>query len=306
MHDIRWIRDNTGAFIKGLDCRGGGEGGAVASALLRADEELRLLLTDLQQKQARRNEASKLIGQAKAKKDEARAAALMAEVAGLKDAIQQGEAKQRELEAELKNQLAVIPNIPADDVPIGADETANVPVAAREYKAARQPAGGMNAPKEHFTLGEALGMMDFERAAKVSGARFVYLKKDLARLNRALASFMLDSHTTKFGYEEVVPPFLARDDAFFGTGQLPKFEFDQFWAISGEELPTDKFIDDLASEMANEKVQMAATARFRAIKERRFGLVPTAEVPLTNYVNGEILAESELPRPSSPTLSTSA
>ncbi len=200
-----------------------GDGGTLANQLLKLDEELRGVLTDLQQKQARRNEASKLIGQAKAKKDEAGAAALMAEVAGLKDAIQQGEQKQRDLEAELKTALAVIPNIPADDVPQGADEHANVAIEARRFNPAKHvPASGINAPKEHFALGEALGLMDFERAAKVSGARFVYLKGALARLNRALASLMLDSHTTKFGYEEVVPPLLVRD-AMYGTGQLPKF-----------------------------------------------------------------------------------
>jgi len=281
MHDIRAIRDNPEAFAAALERRGNLDVGALVLSIRKTDEELRALLTDLQQKQARRNEASKQIGQAKAKKDEAQASALMAEVAGLKDAIQQGEQKQRDLEADLRNQLAVIPNIPADDVPQGADENANVPVEARHYKATRNAAGGINNPKEHFELGEALKMMDFERAAKVSGARFVYLKKDLARLNRALASLMLDSHTTKFGYEEVAPPFLARDNAFFGTGQLPKFEFDQFWAVSGELLADDANKDSGA---------LAA-----AIREKRFGLVPTAEVPLTNYVNDEIVAEAELP-----------
>ncbi|MBL6854034.1 MAG: serine--tRNA ligase [Alphaproteobacteria bacterium] len=297
MHDIRAIRENPEAFAAALERRGNLDVGTLVLSIRKTDDELRALLTDLQQKQARRNEASKQIGQAKARKDEAQANALMAEVAGLKDAIQQGEQKQRDLEADLRNQLAVIPNIPADDVPQGADENANVPVEARHYKAARNAAGGMNNPKEHFELGEALRMMDFERAAKVSGARFVYLKSQLARLNRALASLMLDTHTTKFGYEEVVPPFLARDAAFFGTGQLPKFEFDQFWALSGEEfLPySQEEMRELENSTDTFGIQAAAVTVQRKLRKNRFGLVPTAEVPLTNYVADEILNEAELP-----------
>jgi seryl-tRNA synthetase len=267
MHDIRAIRENPAAFTAALARRPAFATSASAEtdAILAKDRALRDLLTELQQKQARRNEASKLIGQAKAKKDEAQAKSLMDEVAGLKDAIQQGEQKQRDLEAEVKALLAVLPNLPATDVPPGADEDANVAIEARAYKANRVPAGGMNNPKEHFELGEALGMMDFERAAKVSGARFVYLKSQLARLNRALASFMLDSNTQNFGYEEVVPPYLVRDAAAFGTGQLPKFEDDLFQTFKAED------------------------------RDNRMWLVPTAEVPLTNYVNDEIVAETELP-----------
>ncbi len=260
MHDINAIRDDPQAFVKGLSRRGITAQAQVAEILAK-DRELRGVKARLQEAQARRNEASKLIGQAKQRKDEAQAAALMAEVAGLKDEIQAGEQKERDLGEALKNELAGIPNLPAADVPDGASEDDNKPVSARAF--GRAP--GMNAPKDHVVLGEALGMMDFERAAKVSGARFVYLKGQLARLNRALASFMLDSHTTKFGYEEVVPPVLVRDDAMFGTGQLPKFEDDLFQTFKAEE------------------------------KHNRFWLVPTAEVPLTNYVNGEILAETELP-----------
>jgi seryl-tRNA synthetase len=299
MHDIRFIREHTDAFVAALARRPAyaQSAGTEVTAILAADEDLRALLTDLQARQARRNEASKLIGQAKAKKDEAQASALMAEVAGLKDAIQAGEAKQRELEEAVKNLLAVLPNLPADDVPPGADETANVPVAARDFKGVRVPASGINAPKEHFELGEKLGMMDFERAAKVSGTRFVYLRRDLARLNRALASFMLDSHTMKFGYEEVVPPLLVRDGAFFGTGQLPKFEDDLFWAISGEFfLPySGEGINEIATTTDLPAQQMAHTTVQRKLRELRMGLIPTAEVPLTNYVSGEILAEAELP-----------
>ena len=265
MHDIKAIRDDPDSFVAALKRRGMADAPQITAKLLARDKELRDLLTRLQQAQARRNEASKLIGQAKAKKDETQAAALMAEVAGLKDEIQSGEQKERDLSEALKNELAVIPNLPAADVPDGVDENANVPVEARYFKAVHVPANGINAPKEHFDLGEKLGMMDFERAAKVSGARFVYLRGQLARLNRALASFMLDSHTTKFGYTEVVPPVLVRDEPMFGTGQLPKFEEDLFQTFKAEE------------------------------KQNRLWLVPTAEVPLTNYVNGEILAETELP-----------
>jgi seryl-tRNA synthetase len=240
-----------------LQRRGMADAQGIADNLLKKDKALRDLLVRLQNGQARRNEASKLIGQAKAKKDEAGAAALMAEVAGLKDSLQQDEAGQRELEKEMRDLLAVVPNIPAADVPDGADESANVPVAARAF--GKPP--GINNPKQHFEIGEALGQMDFERAAKVSGARFVYLKADLARLERALGAFMLDTHTAMFGYTEVSPPVLVKSAALFGTGQLPKFE------------------DDL----------------FRTTSEDPFWLVPTAEVPLTNYVADEILSEAELP-----------
>jgi len=257
MHDIKAIRDNPDSFVAGLVRRGMADARAVADDLLKKDKDLRELLGRLQTAQARRNDASKLIGQAKAKKDEAGAAALMAEVAGLKDSIQQGEADERALEKNLRDALSVIPNLPADDAPDGADESANVPVTARAF--GTPP--GINAPKQHFEIGEALGQMDFERAAKVSGARFVYLKGDLAKLERALGAFMLDTHTEKFGYTEVNPPVLVKSAALFGTGQLPKFQ------------------DDL----------------FRTTTEDPFWLVPTAEVPLTNYVADEILNEAELP-----------
>jgi len=258
MHDIRVIRDNPDAFAAGLGRRGL-DGAALARDLLAKDKALRDLLTRLQTQQARRNEASKLIGQAKQKKDEAQAKALMDEVSGLKDAIQQGEAEQRDLEAGLRDALAVIPNIPAADVPDGADESANVPVAGRAF--GKPPA--INNPRQHFEIGETLGQMDFERAAKVSGARFVYLKSDLARLERAIAAFMLDTHTQQFGYQEVSPPVLVHSGAMFGTGQLPKFQDDLFRLPVGEGDP--------------------------------FWLIPTAEVPLTNYVADEIVGEAELP-----------
>jgi seryl-tRNA synthetase len=288
--------------------------------LLKSDKALRDLLVTLQTSQARRNEASKLIGQAKAKKDEAGAAALMAEVAGLKDAIQQGEAEQRELEKALRDSLAVIPNIPADDVPDGADESANVPVAARAF--GTPP--GINNPRQHFEIGEALGQMDFERAAKVSGSRFVYLKNDLAKLERALGAFMLDTHTSQFGYTEVSPPVLVRDKAMFGTGQLPKFEEDLFqtvraatlddigeryseayrtrkWGLQEDEIaallaegiPGDE-ISRRSSELYLKQMKTEMPELVSGDPER-FWLIPTAEVSLTNYVADEILGEAELP-----------
>jgi len=259
MHDIKAIRDDRDGFVRALARRPAyaASAGAVADEILAKDRELRDLLVRLQTGQARRNEASKLIGQAKAKKDEAGAAALMEEVAGLKQAIQDGEAEQRELERALRDLLAVLPNLPAADVPEGADENDNRPVPQRAFGTPPK----LEAPRQHFEIGEALAQMDFERAAKVSGARFVYLKGDLARLERAIAALMLDTHTGEFGYTEVSPPVMVRDNAMFGTGQLPKFQ------------------DDL----------------FRTTGQDPFWLIPTAEVSLTNYVSDEILGEAELP-----------
>jgi seryl-tRNA synthetase len=272
MHDIRSLRDDRAGFVRGLARRGLADAEAIADDLLEKDKALRDLLTGLQIQQARRNDASRLIGQAKAKKDEAQAAALMEEVAGLKQAILEGEAEQREREEALRQALAVIANIPADDVPDGMDERHNVEVTTRAFGS--RPS--VDNPKQHFEIGEALGQMDFERAAKVSGARFVYLKADLARLERALANFMLDTHTTKFGYTEVNPPVLVGERAMFGTGQLPKFE-DDLYVVRGK----------------GEQLYDAATdAQFRTGDR---WLIPTAEVPLTNYVADEILAEAELP-----------
>ncbi len=310
MHDIKAIRDNPEGFAAALARRPAYAQTAqsVTAQILSQDKELRELQNALQQKQARRNEASKLIGQAKAKKDEAQAASLMAEVSGLKDAIQQGEESERALKAALDEFLAGLPNLPAPDAPDGADEAANVPVPARAFGS--RP--GMNAAKEHFDLGEALGLMDFERAVKVSGSRFVYLKGALARLERALGSFMLDLHTDKFGYTEVAPPLMVKDEAFFGTGQLPKFEDDLFFTNPvSRQMQFALFQDVMNAQLAPEGPGMArpsvtfdqynaaAVLTLNGIDDtrikNRFGLIPTAEVSLTNYVNGEILDESQLP-----------
>jgi seryl-tRNA synthetase len=255
MHDIKAIRENAAAFVAGLTRRGMASAATLADGLLARDKALRALQTRLQEAQARRNEASKQIGAAKAQKDEARAQALLAEVAGLKDEIQRGEEDERVQKKALDEELAALPNLPAADVPDGNDETENVEVAARRF--GTPP--GMNAAREHFDLGESLGMMDFERAAKVSGARFAYLTGQLARLERALGNFMVDLHTGEFGYTEVSPPLLVRDQAAFGTGQLPKFAEDLFHT------------------------------------QPDYWLIPTAEVPLTNYVREEILDDAQLP-----------
>lgn len=251
MFDIKWIRENPDTFDEGLRKRGLEP---LSAKLMALDEERRKTLASLQETQSRRNAASKEIGKAKAAKDEERAQALMKEVADLKEVIQQGEANAKEIEARLNAELAQIPNLPLPDVPVGPDETANV-----EVRRVGEPPRFDFEPKQHFEIGEALGLMDFETAAKLSGARFVVLKGALARLERALAAFMLDLHTTEFGYTEANPPLLVRDDAAFGTGNLPKFAEDLFQTTNG------------------------------------YWLIPTAEVSLTNFVREEILDEAQLP-----------
>jgi seryl-tRNA synthetase len=265
MHDIKIIRDDPATFDKGLAKRGIAPQSA---RLIEIDERRRKVIVALEEMQKKRNEASKQIGAAKGKKDEALAQKLMDEVAHLKGAIQQGEEDERRINAELETELAAIPNIPFDDVPVGTDETGNV--ERHRHGAPR----AMNfAPKEHFDLGEALGLMDFETAVKLSGARFVVLKGQLARLERAIASFMLDLHTgpeqsDRGGYEEVSPPLLVKDQTMFGTAQLPKFADDQFAVFPGQ-------------------------ARG---DQDRYWLIPTAEVSLTNLVRESILSEDELPK----------
>ena len=252
MHDIRFIRDNPAAFDAGLAKR---SLAPQSASILELDAASRAVTTRLQEMQARRNEASKLIGAAKAKKDEALAANLMAEVATLKDALAAGELEEKARQKTVFDALAALPNLPADDVPPGKDESENVEL--RAHGEARMP----NFPaKEHFDLGEALGLMDFETASKMSGARFVITRGQLARMERALGNFMVDLHTSEFGYVETNPPMLVKDAAVFGTGQLPKFAEDLFHTDDG------------------------------------FWLIPTAEVPLTNQVREAILSEAELPK----------
>ncbi len=249
MFDIRWIRDNPEEFDAGLARRGVSP---MAAKAIELDAGRRKTVTLAQEIQARRNKLSKEIGIAKARGEDV--SELMEKVSADKGLQASTEEKADRLSQELEEMLSGIPNLPAKDVPDGADETANV-----ELRSCGEKPEFDFTPKEHFALGEGLGMMDFERAAKLSGARFVVLSGALARLARALGTFMLDLHTTEFGYTEVNPPLLVRDHALFGTGQLPKFAEDQF-----------RTTDD-------------------------YWLIPTAEVPLTNLVADKILDESRLP-----------
>src|SRR6202045_837858 len=220
MHDIKWIRDNPDAFDAALKRRGLEP---LSSSLLAIDEKRRAAITASEQALARRNSASKEIGDAKKAKDDARASKLMAEVAELKTSLPQLELAAKAVDEELAAGVAEIPNLPLDDVPDGVDEHGNV--QRHVFGAVRNYAF---APKPHDDLGHALGSMDFETAAKLSGARFVVLKKGLARLERAIGQFMLDLHTNEHGYAEVNPPLMVRDGAMLGTAQLPKFSNDQF------------------------------------------------------------------------------
>lgn len=248
MHDLRWLRDDPGAFDRALARRGLPP---AAASILAVDSERRALETTLQERQAERNRLSREIGEAK--RTGADASALLARVAELKDEVKAGEERLRELQARLEGLLASHPNRLADDVPDGPDASAN-----RVVRVVGTPRRFAFEPKPHEVLGARLGM-SLERAAKLSGSRFVVLSGQLARLERALAAFMLDLQTKEHGYREVSVPLLVRDEALFGTGQLPKFAEDLFRVSSGH------------------------------------WLIPTAEVPLTNLVAGEILAEAELP-----------
>jgi len=252
MFDVKWIREAPEAFDAGLAKRGLAP---LAQTVLALNAARRNHVATPQELQNRRNAASKKIGAAKASGDEAAASAIIAEVADLKQAIQDGEDEERRLDAELTELLAAIPNLPLDDVPVGEDEAANVEIR----RVGDKPEFDFT-PLEHYEIGERLGLMDFETAARLSGSRFVVLKGALARLERALAAFMLDLHTGENGYTEIAPPFLVRDEVCFGTGQLPKFGDDLFRTEDG------------------------------------FWLIPTAEVPLTNLGRETIVEEAELPR----------
>jgi seryl-tRNA synthetase len=306
--DIRWIRNNPEAFDAGLAKRGISPGGDVAFAaeLIALDEARRKVVTRLQEAQARRNAASKEIGKAKAARDEAKAQVLMAEVAALKDQLTQGEEEQRAADKALTDALSVIPNLPADDVPIGRDEKDN-----KEVRRVGIPPkfAWTNKPREHFEIGEALGLMDFETAARLSGSRFVVLKGQLARLERALAQFMLDLHTAPDkgglgGYTEILPPYLVRDEVMYGTAQLPKFTDDQFLAtrtITRMELLHNalKYAAE-ADKAAHREGQidlevLVDRTLARAPLKEDYWLIPTAEVPLTNLVRDSIRDEAELP-----------
>jgi seryl-tRNA synthetase len=287
--DIKWIRENQDAFVKGLEDRGFESPREILAGLLKRDEERRKMIQDLQEAQAERNAASKEIGKAKQEKNEAEGERLMRQVGALKGKIQAGEEKERAIDNELRDLLAGIPNMPASDVPVGPDETANV-----ELRKVGAPPEFDFKPKQHFELGEALQLMDFEAAAKLSGSRFVILKGPLARLERALAQFMLDLHTSEHGYMEVNPPLLVRDGTMFGTAQLPKFEDDQFLATR-----TASIEERIKAAVDNHWATSDDPSKFTGLMvtdlDTRYWLIPTAEVPLTNLVREEILDEAKLP-----------
>jgi seryl-tRNA synthetase len=277
MHDIKWIRDNAAAFDKGLSRRNlkvEDRARFSSQTVLALDEERRKLIFQVEQWQEKRNRLSKEIGLAKRAKDEVKATELMEQVSRLKsDITHAGEQVVAKTEKELEDLLGEIPNLPLDEVPDGTDEHGNV--QHHVFGAVRNYAF---TPKPHDDLGNSLGLMDFEAAAKLSGARFVVLKKGLARLERAIGQFMLDLHTNEHGYTEINPPLLVRNDVMFGTGQLPKFEDDQFWTIKGELLTAGDDADGFAK-----------------LRSERLGLIPTAEVPLTNLVRESIVDEKQLP-----------
>lgn len=250
MYDIKWIRENPADFDAGLKRRGLAP---LSESLIALDTRRRAAQTEAQTLQSERNTLSKEIGKAKSQGHDA--SAVIAKVGEMKARLGELETEQKEAETALDSALEIIPNQPADGVPEGADESDNVEVR----QSGEKPAFDFE-PKQHFELGEALGQMDFETAAKLSGARFVLLSGQIARLERALAQFMLDIHTGEFGYTEVSPPVLVRDHVLYGTGQLPKFAEDQYRTQEG------------------------------------MWLIPTAEVPLTNIVAGAVIDESYLPR----------
>ncbi len=313
MYDIKWIRENAETFDRGRARRGLEP---MSAQLLAFDDSRRAAIGALQKAQERRNAASKEVGAAMKAGDSAKAEALKAEVASIKENWPALEEAERYAIAELDAVLASIPNTPLDEVPDGADENDNVEVARWG-----EPRNFDFTPKEHFEIGEGLSLMDFETAAKISGARFVINKGGLARLERALAQFMLDLHTTEHGYTEVSPPLLVRDDAMFGTAQLPKFEEDQFAAtrlLSRSE--RDEIADEILNGYSVEKKQelyglsrqdfvsedamkgvlaKLDVERIRVLcevpRDQKFWLIPTAEVPLTNLARESILDETQLP-----------
>jgi seryl-tRNA synthetase len=305
MLDIKWIRDNPKALVEALVKRSwsAGEAQSTVDGLIASDEARREHVTDLQTKQERRNAASKEIGNAMRSGDAALAEKLKAEVGEIKTFIQNGEARERELDKALNDALAVLPNVPFEDVPVGKDEHDNV-VKHIVGKVPKRP----NWVKEHFEIGEALGMMDFERAAKLSGSRFTVLKSGLARMERALGQFMLDLHTTEHGYEEIQPPLMVRDEAMYGTGQLPKFQ-DDLYRTQSEESLRERTKEQIRTQL-DVTYQLAKIHGVEKIKEvqdfeiklplilgseHRRWLIPTAEVPLTNLVREEITAHEKLP-----------
>ena len=307
MHDIKAIRENPQAWVSGWSSRGVEGAEALVEELLRLDRELRAAQTAGQEALAKRNAASKLIGAAMAKKDMAEAERLKAEVESLKGEIAAAEAVEALAGKALRDLLAAQKMLAADDVPDGEDEAGNVEISRWGTPREGGPAN------DHADLGEAMGLLDFEAAARMSGARFAVLKGGLARLERAIGQFMLDVQTVEHGYLEVNPPYLVRDEAMFGTGQLPKFAEDLFVVGDGADEGWSRVMtpDDVEARFPGSITASAivalenalATSRAMAISrhqrrtsERRW-LIPTAEVSLTNLVREQILAEDELAEP---------
>ena len=296
MLDIKWIRENQESFVNGLTDRGFDDPTATLNRILSLDAERRGRIQKLQEMQAQRNNASKEIGNAKAAKNEVLAEALMKEVAQLKTLLSLNQQAADMAAEDLQSLLEGIPNVPDADVPVGSDAGSNV--VLREVG---KPKQFSVQPKQHFELGEALGLMDFETAAKLSGARFVVLKGALARLERALAQFMLDLHTSEYksedgrelgGYTEINPPLLVRDETMFGTAQLPKFMDDQFLATRSVSLA--EAADTLVDFVVKENYTGIGPLPVLELSEKLW-LIPTAEVPLTNLVREDITDEAKLP-----------
>jgi len=297
MYDIKWIRDNAEAFDRGRQRRGLEP---LAEALLALDDKRRAAIAKSQAAQERRNAASKEIGAALKAGDASLAKALKIEVGELKDSLAAFEAEEREAIKELGDALSEIPNTPLDEVPEGRDENDNV-----ELRRVGEPPHFSFEPKEHFDIGEALGLMDFETATLISGARFVVNKGALARLERALGQFMLDLHTSEHGFTEVNPPILVNDASMRGTAQLPKFQDDQFAVYAGPAGSRDflriiekvyaKELEDAKYHNDQETLNKLLSLQSEIAIDNPFWLIPTAEVPLTNLVREKILDEKELP-----------
>ncbi len=314
MHDIRAIRDNPDAYVDGWTQRGVSGARDLVSQILAFDGQLRAAQTAGQEALARRNAASKLIGAAMAQKDAAAAERLKGEVEGLKGEIAAAEKVEAEMSGALRDLLAAQKNLAASDVPDGEDEAGNVEVLKWGTPRTTGPA------KDHADLGEALGLLDFEAAARMSGARFAVLKGQLARMERALGQFMLDMQTDRHGYLEVNPPVVVKGNAMFGTGQLPKFFDDQFLALSGYDAlneyavgfartvasgllnqhPNLSWLDEQAKEKIEDVIRVhdpKRTGRFGDELNDASWLIPTAEVSLTNLVREQILSDEDLSTP---------
>ena len=283
MHDIKWIKENPTVFDERLNRRNLADEARrrfSSANIISIDERRRALVRVHEAALTERKALSKENEAARKNKDDAAVKRLTEKVLELKASISTTESEEKDAANELRNLLAEIPNLPLEDVPDGIDEHGNVQ---------RHVFGDKNkyafTPKAHDDLGAALGFMDFETAAKLSGARFVVLKKGLARLERAIGQFMIDLHSNEHGYTEVNPPLLVRNEVMFGTGQLPKFEDDQFWTVKGELLAG-----------ADEHDSASGKARLlERVRTERLGLIPTAEVSLTNLVRESIRDEKELP-----------